>query len=91
MLEDDLRKLAQRDDRPLSSLTADMWRREAELASAANSARRLMAWQAGVLAVAVVSSASFGLAQAASLHPKHGALFAVSDFAPSSLILRGKP
>ena len=91
MIENDLKQLMSRDDAPLNGLSDDIWAREAAHIASQRSARRLAAWQLAVIAVAVVSSASFGVSQAVSSHPKQSALFAAAELAPSSLILGGKP
>jgi hypothetical protein len=87
VLEDDLGRLVRRDNAALDQLTSDLWRRDADRMAAAQSARRLAAWQGVVLAVAVISSAAFGLVVAGAARPRPGILFAAGDLAPGTLIL----
>ena len=79
MIDDDIRKLTDRDDQAaLHCLEADIWKREANVASARHNGRRLASWPAAILVVAVLSSTTTGLPTvdlaAASPKPKHSAL-----------------
>lgn len=86
MIEHDLQKLALRDQSQLPNLEADIWRRESELVASRKSGRRIASWQAGVLAVAVISAASFGAIEASAFRVS-GTSLTQSDLAPASLIL----
>ena len=87
MIDQDLEKLAIRDSAGLAGLEQDIWRREAEHATKRKTAFRMTGWQIAVMFVAVISSAGFGLSQAATGRHSHGALFAAAALAPSNLIL----
>lgn len=86
MIESDLRELALRDSSRLDGLETDIWKRESDLLAARKSGKRIAGWQAGVLAIAVVSAASFGAVEASSLRPSAASL-TQSDLAPASLLL----
>ena len=85
MMDDDLRTLAARDQSPLNELESDIWQKDLDQFSARSSARRLAGWQAGVLAIAVLSSAGFGVLAGSP----HGSADVVtpSDLSPDFLIL----
>jgi hypothetical protein len=93
MIDSDIHRLLARDSSDLTGLEADIWRREAERRGNGAVARRLASWQAAVLALAVISSASVG-----SLTAMHGVAFAsrtilfpAERLAPSSLLFGERP
>jgi hypothetical protein len=93
MIDSDIRRLIIRDSDELVGLEADIWRREAERRGNIAVARQLASWQAVVLALAVVGSASVG-----SLAAMHSAAFAsrtvlfpAETLAPSSLLFGERP
>lgn len=67
MLEDDIRLLVGRDsDFDLSALQTNVWMKEAHIRVRKAAARRLASWQAVVMVLAVVGSATAGSALATS-------------------------
>ena len=86
MIDDDLQNLALRDAHSLSSLQADIWKREGDMLASKESAQRMAGWQAGILAVAVVSAASLGVLEASSVNAS-GTSLTHSDLAPASLLI----
>jgi hypothetical protein len=90
MIDQDLKRLAARDDRSLDRLEQDIWLREEQASARIRGSRQMMAWQCAVLVAAVISSASFGASQATVAHHRHGVVFAHTDLAPASLLMGGK-
>lgn len=86
MIEADLEQLVRRDCARLDRLELDIWTRESELLAAHSSSKRITNWQAGILALAVLSSASFGMFRASYLRDEETALLH-ADLAPASLLL----
>jgi hypothetical protein len=86
MIESDLERLVRRDGISLDRLETDIWMREGEFLADYKSSRRILGWQAGVLALAVAISASLGTLEASHLRGAEIAL-TNSDLAPASLLL----
>jgi hypothetical protein len=93
MLDRDLVRLAARDPLAgLDRLEQDIWRSEQASRASAVNRRRLMSWQGGVLAVAVLASAMGGAVSAAqATSPPAGWFGAGAQLAPASLLLGTKP
>ena len=61
MIEDDIRRLAEREHgTDLGRLEADIWRREAVFQACRRAMRRVVIWQGVLLAGAVIGSATAG-------------------------------
>ncbi|SJZ31776.1 hypothetical protein SAMN02745126_00253 [Enhydrobacter aerosaccus] len=88
MIDDDIRKLVERDHRAdLGALEADVWRREGLLRTRRNTTRRIAVWQGVMMAVAVAGSASAGFAVARQADPHQARLLVPGEqFAPSTLL-----
>jgi hypothetical protein len=89
MIDDDIRKLVERDRRTgLAGLEADVWRRDAALRADRRDVRRLTALQGLLMAVAIVGSAGAGFS--ASLHladlRRPAMTMPGEDLAPSTLL-----
>jgi hypothetical protein len=90
MIEKDILLLVSRDSGfDLSALRNDMWAREAHIRGGRAATRRLVSWQAVVMAVAIVGSASVGssLAISSAKAQSHRTLLDAEALAPSSLLL----
>ncbi|MBS0521721.1 MAG: hypothetical protein JSR90_23715 [Proteobacteria bacterium] len=90
MIDDDIRKLVERDrGADLGALEADIWRREGLLRTRRRTTRRVAAWQGAVMAVAIAGSASAGFAIARQADPHQAQLLVPGEqFAPSTLLFR---
>jgi hypothetical protein len=93
MIEDDIRRLIVRDSRDLAGLEGDIWKQEAFRRASQTVTRRLASWQAAVMAVAVVISATAGTAVAmhnTTVHQPSGLVLA-ETLAPSALLFGHRP
>jgi hypothetical protein len=93
MFEDDIRRLIARDSRDLAGLEGDIWKQEAIRRAGQTVTRRLASWQAAVMAIAVVISATAGSAVAmhnTPVHPPRGLILA-ETLAPSALLFGHRP
>ena len=93
MLESEIQGLAARDNQTdLGRLESDIWAREANILRDRGAMRRLMSWQALVMALAVVGSA--GAASSVAMHrPSAQApagLLGADSLAPSFLLFGGR-
>jgi hypothetical protein len=89
MIEKDILLLIIRDDGfDLSSLQNDIWARESLIRGGRAATRRLVSWQAVVMAVAIVGSATAGssLAISSAKTQSHRTLLDAEALAPSSLL-----
>ena len=92
MIDNDIARLVERERMAdLGRLEADIWRREAAFETRRRTTRRMAAWQGAVLLVAVVGSASAGVAASLpAAEPRHAALMMPGErLAPSSLLFGG--
>lgn len=88
MLEQEIATLVARDHADLSTLEADVWRREAKLRAARRANRTLVSLQALVVVLSTVSSAAIGMTAATGQVQAHqGSFFNPgAELAPSSLL-----
>ncbi len=90
MIDDDIRKLVERDRRAdLGGLEADVWRREGTLRARQRTTRRVAAWQGLVMAVAIVGSATAGFAVTRQADMRQVHLVPGEELAPSNLLFGG--
>jgi hypothetical protein len=87
MIDQDLQRLAAREQPALDGLEAAIWERENELFAARMMSRRLAVCQAGVLALAILGAA--GLGTAAGQPHAAPEIVTLSDLSPLYLILGG--
>lgn len=89
MIERDILLLVHRDSGfDLSGLQHDLWAREAHVRGSRAATRRLISWQAVVIAFAIVGSAGAGssLAVNSAKAQSHRVLLDAEGLAPSSLL-----
>jgi len=92
MLDKDIAALVHRDRDALAGLEAGIWNAVAERQSAQSETRRIASWQAAVMLVAVIGSASIGVALGAQLPPRGSHIMLAYDAsAPYDRLFGGKP
>lgn len=92
MVDQEIEKLIARDRHELSNLEVAIWDAEARRAAARTEVRRIVSWQAAIMLVAVLGSASFG-ASLATRSSEHTTKFlmASSALAPSARLFGETP
>jgi hypothetical protein len=93
MVEYDIHRLIARDSRDLAGLEGDIWKQEAFRRASQTVTRRLASWQAAVMVIAVVISATAGSAVAMhnSTVPRPSGLILAETLAPSALLFGHRP
>lgn len=94
MLENDFKALLARPrDNSLDRLESDIWAGVARYRRAGRAARRMVIWQSGFLALAILASAAAGAASASKVQAQENAhaMMAGTDLSPSSLLLGNRP
>jgi hypothetical protein len=92
-MDKEIQRLIARDrTHPLDRLEAHVWHREQSQHRAALASRRLLSWQGAVLAVAVICSASIGVATAhARLSPEVNWFSGGVRLLPTTLLFGSTP
>ena len=87
MMDKMLNRLVKRDElESLEHFERDLWYREFRFRTARQNNLAIASWQAAIIAVAVIGSASVGAAAAAKANPAPHFLSAGEDMLPSNLL-----